>query len=273
MTSQGIDFDTSKFKVALVGAGNVATRIGLSLQEKGYDITGVYTRGRSAEILAAKLGCGVYVSPGDIPGDTDMVLIATTDGAVAEVAAKIPEVSGFVAHTSGSIPLDVISARHARAAVLYPLQTFSKDVDVDISKVPFFVEATDTYTSEAVKRVARTLSSNVREADSEVRSVLHVAGVMSSNFPMYLLEMTRRVLECADLPLATVEPLVKATVKKAFAVGPQDAMTGPARRGDVSVIRKQMMSIPEGLDRQIYEQISRAILQEFHPELSEKLYE
>lgn len=256
----------SDFKIVLVGAGNVATRIGLYLHDKGINIDGVCSRGESARILAEKLGCKHFTSVQDIPTDADMVLISTTDASVAEVSKQLPEIKGFVAHTSGSIPLEALTAYHKRAAVLYPLQTFSKDVDVDISRVPFFIEASDGETLEAVRNVAEILSNSVREADSFVRSRLHIAGVLSSNFPIYLLEMTKRVLEEVNLPLDTVAPLVEATIAKAFAVGPEKAMTGPARRGDVAVIKKQMASIKSDDDREIYELISKAILKEFHPE-------
>ena len=110
------------------------------------------------------------------------------------------------------------------------------------------------------------LSQVVKEADSFVRSRLHIAGVLSSNFPIYLLEMTKRVLQEVDLPLDTVAPLVEATIAKTFTIGPESAMTGPARRGDVAIIKKQMSAIENDNDREIYELISKAILKEFHPE-------
>lgn len=256
----------SDFKIVLVGAGNVATRIGLYLHGKGKRIEGVCSRSESAGILAEKLGCRHFTSVKDIPTDVDMVLISTTDASVAEVAKQLPLIKGFVAHTSGSIPLEALTAYHKHAAVLYPLQTFSKDVAVDISRVPFFIEASDHETLEAVRKVALMLSQVVKEADSFVRSRLHIAGVLSSNFPIYLLEMTKRVLQDVDLPLDTVAPLVEATIAKAFAVGPESAMTGPARRGDIAVIKKQMSAIGNDNDREIYELISKAILKEFHPE-------
>ncbi len=267
MSKHTVDIIPSEFKIALVGAGNVATRLGLRLKDMGFEITGVCSRGESSKILAEKLNCARFQNPGQIPKDVDMVIIATSDASVSDVAKNIPEIRGIVAHTSGSIPLESLSCCHARAAVLYPLQTFSKDVDVNIGEVPFFIEATDPDTLNIVKAVALTLSPKVMEADSAIRSYLHVAGVLSSNFPIYLLEITRRVLGEVNLPLDTVKPLVEATISKAFSIGPEAAMTGPARRGDVSVIKKQLTSFPEGIDKQVYEVISTAILNEFHPEL------
>jgi len=255
----------SDYKIILVGAGNVATRLGLCLRDRGVNISGVFSRSTSANVLADKLKCKVYDKIAYIPEDTDMVLIATSDASVATVSVQLPKIKGVIAHTSGSIPLEALTEHHKHAAVLYPLQTFSKDVEVDISKVPFFIEASDAKAYDAVKNVAMTLSDNVNDADSAIRSKLHIAGVLSSNFTVYLLKMTQRVLQEINLPLDTVAPLVEATIKKTFAIGPEQAITGPARRGDIAVIDKQMAAMPEGIDKQIYALISNAILKEFHP--------
>lgn len=257
-----------EISIALVGSGNVATHLGCALSQRGFNVVGVAARtASSARALAAKIDCRAFESLSDIPADTDLVLIATTDTAVATVAAGLQQIDGIVAHTSGSIPLEALTAKHRRAGVFYPLQTFSKDVAVDISRVPFFIEASDGATRERLEAVARTLSSTVSYADSSVRARLHVAGVLTSNFPIYLLQMVERVLAEVDLPLSTVAPLLEATIAKAFEVGPGQAMTGPARRGDTAVIQKQLNSIKSSEDRAVYEALSRAILAKYHPEL------
>lgn len=259
-------------RIVLIGAGNVATRLGLALAAAGHEIAGVCSRGsQSGRDLAARLSCPVIESVADVPAGCDMVLIATSDAAVVGVAAALPPGDYLVAHTSGSIPIEAISRHHRRAAVLYPLQTFSKDVEVDVAQVPFFTEASDAASWQAVDDIARSVSRTVSHADSAVRGRLHVAGVLSCNFPVYLLDITRRVLADAGLPLDVVEPLVRATVSKTFGVGPLKAMTGPARRGDIAVVKRQLDSLPLEIDRDIYRAISQAILKEFHPDLSSEL--
>ncbi len=138
---------------------------------------------------------------------------------------------------------------------------------MDVSEVPFFTEATDAGTLAVADSFAQTLSRTCSHADSAIRAKLHVAGVLSSNFPIYLLGMTEKVLAEAGLPLSTVQPLVKASISKAFEVGPHDALTGPARRGDVKVLNKQLSSLSDPAAKAIYEAISDAILQEYHQNL------
>ncbi len=251
-------------KIAVIGAGNVASHLAPALKAAGCEIVSVSSRSDSARRLAATLGCSCFAVK-DIRPDVDAVLIAVKDSAVESVAAELPPAGYLVMHTSGSIPLGALSAFHRRAAVFYPLQTFSRDVPVDISEVPFFTEATDSYCLAEVDALAASISRSVYHADSLQRRHLHLAGVLSSNFPIYLLQLAGKTLAEAGFPLDVVKPLVNATVDKAFVVGPRNALTGPARRGDTAVVNS-LASMLEGDEREIYLKISQAITKEYHSE-------
>lgn len=247
-------------RVAIIGAGNVATHLATALHRAGTEVRAVAAAHKSsAEHLASLVEAPLATDDvAALPADVDLVLIAVSDAAVADVAARLPRTNAVVAHTSGSVPLEQIAAYHPRAAVLYPLQTFSRDVAVDIAQVPIFTEATDSDTLAAIDAAARQISRVVYHADSKRRAQLHIAGVLSSNFTVYLLEQCRRVLEPAGFPLEVVHPLAEATLAKAFSVGPHDAMTGPARRGDLDVVEKQASSLSEPM-ASIYRVVSQQI--------------
>ena len=51
-----------------------------------------------------------------------------------------------------------------RYGVFYPMQTFSKQREVDFREVPFFIEAKRPEDTELLKAVAGTLSDKVYEA-------------------------------------------------------------------------------------------------------------
>ncbi len=246
-------------RVAIIGAGNVATHLALALDRAGVDVVAVAARHvENAAALAGKIGSRACAGLAEIPRDIDFAIIAVNDSSVADVARGLPPVRGSVLHTSGSVPLNILAEYHDRAGVMYPLQTFSRDVPVDMSEVPFFTEATDDATLAAVDALAAILSGYVYHAGSDRRACLHVAGVLSSNFTVYLLEQCRRVLQPAGFPLDVVRPLVGATLAKAFAVGPHDAMTGPARRGDMAVVEAQASRLPDDVAG-VYREISRQI--------------
>ncbi len=250
--------------MAVIGAGNVATHLASAFHRVGVKIVSVTDNsGRHAPALAEALGAEYVARVEDISNDVDFTLIATTDAAVADISRRLSPRRGLVAHTSGSVPLDTLSQRHPHAAVLYPLQTFSRDVAVDLSMVPFFTEATSTDDLATVDTWARRLGNNVYHADSSHRRYLHIAGVLTSNFPIYLLEGARQVLDRGGYPLEVVKPLVEASMNKAFTTSPADALTGPARRGDVAVTKLQEEAL-ESPFKEIYHTLTQAILNDYH---------
>lgn len=254
----------SAMRIAFAGSGNVATHLAVGLHNAGCEIVAVASRQTDhARVLADKVGAAAVGNVGCLPSDVDFIIISASDTSVAEISDSLPQTGGIVVHTSGSVPVSALTRRHARAGVLYPLQTFSKDVPVDIAAVPFFTEGSDAATHAAIDRLARNLSQNVYHADSDHRRYLHIAGVLSSNFTVYLLEQCRRVLSEGGYPLEVVRPLVGATLEKAFAVGPHDAMTGPARRGDLAVIEAQYKLAPDDL-KPVYRLISEQIYKTYN---------
>ena len=56
----------------------------------------------------------------DLPLDSDIYILSVSDRAISDVAARMPAVRGIVAHTSGSIPMDVLTPYTDRAGVFYP---------------------------------------------------------------------------------------------------------------------------------------------------------
>lgn len=257
-----------KQNIALIGAGNVATHLAKALTEAGHNIVAVVSRGYSSACeLARSVGAKPFRTSAEIPESCDIAIICTNDAAVVQAAAALPRKSMIVAHTSGSVPLEKIAALHPHAGVIYPLQTFSKDSPVDMRRVPFFIEATDKETCDVLTRLARDISDNVRPADSDTRKTLHVAGVLASNFPIYLLELCGNVLSEAGLPLTTIEPLIEASVAKAMKMGALEALTGPARRGDTATVKAHLDYLKDNPDAaEVYRLLSEKILKQYHPE-------
>lgn len=247
--------------IVIVGSGNVATHIAGALSDRVHTI--ISRNPDNARELAGKIGVGASSDYGIISEiKPEIIIISIADNAVNNVVAEIGrlEYNPLVVHTSGTIHKEILSAISPRTGVLYPLQTFSKTVDVDMSAVPIFIEAAVDTDADVLFETARSMSSMVFYADAAKRSRLHIAGVFSSNFIIAMLEVAARVLTDAGYPLETVKPLVNATVAKAFEIGPYNAMTGPAVRGDRQVMNRQSQGL-EGVDRHIYDLLSDYIVQ------------
>lgn len=233
---------TTPLTIVLLGAGHVATHLGSALIRAGHRVTGVWSRDLAhAEALVARLPAGTHVlsSPAEAAAlAPDVVLVAVPDHAVASIiaAAQLP-VPVAVAHTAGALPLP----DHPRGGVFYPLQTFSATRALDLSTVPFFLEATDAATAAVLERLARDLSREPpRWLSTAERAPLHLAAVFAANFPNHLLGVSARVLASAGapVPFAVLRPLVEEVIAKAFdtPAGPFSVQTGPAHRADAPTL-------------------------------------
>ena len=224
-------------RIVILGRGNVATAL-----EEGFRTT-------DAEVLQ------LWHRGEELRQDADLYIIAVKDDAVEEVAALCPQ-DAYVAHTAGSIPMDVISQRHR--GVIYPMQSFTKGRKTEWDRVPFFVEAASEEDYEFFDAVVKRLSANVRHLSTERRHTLHLAAVWVSNFTNHMWTVASDILEKEDIPFSVMLPLIEETADKVHAMSPRKAQTGPARRGDTGVMSAHEAMLPEKL-RNLYRIISQSI--------------
>ena len=73
--------------------------------------------------------------------EADVYIIALPDDVIPDFSEKLPFKNKLVVHTSGSVPLHLLSEENNKG-VFYPLQTFSEDRMVDFASIPICIEAT-----------------------------------------------------------------------------------------------------------------------------------
>ncbi len=195
--------------------------------------------------------------------EADLHIVAVSDNGITDVmrvvAEKVSRPDAIIAHTSGSMPL--VSLEGKKSAVLYPMQTFTREREVDMSRVPVFVDADDDEALEGITEFSRRLSDNVHRADENTRTALHVAAVFSCNYINHLLHITEHLLEKTGFELPLYEPLIRETIDKAFSCGPHHAQTGPARRRDLETLWRHMdMLNATPHARQLYKMMAQQII-------------
>ncbi len=131
-------------------------------------------------------------------------------------------------------------ATHARRGVFYPLQTFSLDRELDMSKSPFCIEAIQEKDELQLIELANLLSKSVYKISSEQRKYLHLTAVMVSNFSNHLYHLAHDILETKALDFDLLLPLIIETASKVHEITPGEAQTGPARRKDHQTMRKHL---------------------------------
>ena len=255
--SQGLSM-----KVALIGAGNLATNLGKALCRAGHEVVQVWSRTtESASALSKVLKCSYTTDLKDVVRSADVFIIAVKDSALPSVAEALKEgrEEQLVVHTAGSMPMDILPFE--RSGVLYPMQTFSKNKEVDFSIIPCFIESSNESDSMLLKTLSRTVSDTVYELDGEGRKYLHLAAVFCCNFANHCFSLGADLLKRhGNIPFSVMLPLIDETAAKLYSLSPREAQTGPAVRWDTNVMDKHLQLLADTPDVQkIYELFSKSI--------------
>ena len=248
-------------KIGIIGSGNVAQHLIVAFQKSIYEgaeiqITTVFSRQKTA--LSNLLDSNIICSDWDNLKEADIYLIAVSDSAIAEVSDKIPFKNKLVVHTSGAVSIEAINQNN-RKGVFYPLQTFSKNVELDFNTIPICIECENTADLELLIKVGNSISESVYEINSEQRIALHVAAVFVNNFTNNLYKIGNDICIENKIPFEIVLPLIKETAEKITRLSPLDAQTGPAIRNDEETIYSHLAFLTNENQKNIYKLLTQSI--------------
>ncbi|PSR56529.1 DUF2520 domain-containing protein [Adhaeribacter arboris] len=231
---------TSSLSIALVGSGNVAWHLGHAFEQAGHRIVSVYSRSLiKAEFLAESLLQAHPTHQLDFSlVKADVFILALKDDAVEEVLQRaVFPVNSLVVHTSGSLPITIFTNQSKiRGGVFYPVQTFSKEVAINLKQTPIGVEASNSADLSLLKNLAESISEQVIELPTEARQIIHLAAVFACNFTNHLLGISQEILEKYQIDFSVLQPLITETLQKAFTHSPFQVQTGPAVRFDQNIL-------------------------------------
>lgn len=240
------DIINCKTSIAVIGSGNVATHLYKALRDK--------TR---AVIVNPHTMC-------ELPDDAEIALVCVKDNAISEVINRMDSFNGITAHTSGSVPLEIAKANSNYYGVVYPLQTFTKGIELDYGEIPFFIEGNNLETEKVLSDLARMISPYVYRADSSARRLLHLSSVFACNFTNCLLGISQEILKESGISHKVMLPLLRQTIAKLETLSPAEAQTGPAVRKDFNVMEAHLgMLAKDPLLQQIYRLLSKRIIDNY----------
>jgi predicted short-subunit dehydrogenase-like oxidoreductase (DUF2520 family) len=230
-------------RIAFVGCGAAGRPLGAAWSRRGHEIGRVL--GPDAEEAVRAMGAGR--TDGELDS-ADVVVFATPDDVLTSVANEHPLDRAQVAlHLSGALPSTVLAATGARTAGLHPLRAFA-DFESSLEALPrtsFFVEGEAVETAEAL---AKDLGEQVLRIDTEAKTLYHAAAAVASNYTVTLLSVALRLFRRAGIDeergLQALVELARGSVENVGAVGLPQALTGPAARGDIAVIRDHVEALP-----------------------------
>lgn len=252
----------SKPNIVMIGAGNVASHLAPAISEAGAgNIVQVYSRTMdSARSLAGKLPDAMPTdSLRDIRRDADIYILSVKDDAIPQIVGALPKTSALYLHTSGSVGMEALAPLSDSFGVFYPLQTFSKNVSLDMKSVPLFVEGSTPEVEAQIREFGERVFKSVYHADSEIRKKMHISAVFACNFTNHLWTVAENQLAREGLPFDVLRPLLEETLRKAFVNSPSASQTGPAVRGDRNIVDAHL-SMLNGTEKELYRILSESIM-------------
>ena len=231
--------------ITIIGSGNVATHLGKYLYNAKYKIDYIYSRNiKNAKTLAKSVNADPVDDIAEVHAKSDLFLIAVSDNAIEIIAKQLNKYLGRkinVVHTSGMVSSEIFRGYFYNYGVFYPLQTFTKEREIDIKEVPFFITANNDDFEKKLFKVAKKLSSNINIISDKERKVLHVAAVFANNFTNYMYSISKDILESEKMEFDLLYPLIKETTDKVLSgYNPKKIQTGPAVRKDYNTIKQHL---------------------------------
>jgi predicted short-subunit dehydrogenase-like oxidoreductase (DUF2520 family) len=244
-------------EIGILGTGRVAKALGALLVRRGATVVAVAGRSdRSAHEAVEFIGGGSAVSIEELPRHAGSILIAVTDGAISEVARRL--VAGgltrrVVLHTSGAAGLEVLdNAREAgnSVGVLHPLQsipTAARGVET-LPGITYAFAGDDAAAALAERLISRLGGRGLR-IDPKFWHHYHAGAVMACNFQMTLVDAALELMGIAGISrsgaLEALGPILRTTTENVLASGPEGALTGPIRRGEVGTLQRHLAAVED----------------------------
>ena len=205
-------------KIALIGAGNVATVLGRLMASKHHQIIQVMSRNiLNAQTLAQEFGASFSDFNGKPDLSADIFVLAVSDQALDHLFSQQDMGHKLVLHTAGSASIDVLQKMSVNYGVLYPLQSLRKEMQT-IPTIPFLVDGNTV----------------------DERLKLHTAAVVVSNFTNHLYAITEEFCEKENIDFGMLKPLILETAHRVQSASPSKVQTGPAVRKDIITLDKHL---------------------------------
>ena len=245
-------------RVVIIGSGNVAQHL-IKAFAKSNIVEIIQAFSRNKENLINLIDSSKITTDLNALIDADLYIISVSDNAIAEVSNKLNIENKLVVHTSGSVDMINLNDKN-RKGVFYPLQTFSKNKDVNFDAIPICLEAENNEDYKLLETVAKSISDKVFNINSNQRKALHVSAVFVNNFVNHLYKIGNDICNKNYIPFEILQPLIQETAIKITSLSPNEAQTGPAKRNDSQTINTHLQFLTDENQKEIYKILTKSII-------------
>jgi predicted short-subunit dehydrogenase-like oxidoreductase (DUF2520 family) len=248
--------------ISIVGSGNVAWHLAQAFKAGGIKITNIISRSEiSGNELADLVSSKRIEKLTETTEDPDLYLCCISDDSIGDVSEILKDKKSIIAHTSGSVSMDIFKRTHENYGVFYPLQTFTREKKMQYSGIPFLIEGSSKELENKFAKLADRVSGKWEIVNSNKRRMVHIAAVFACNFSNHLARIAQEILKEEKMDFDILRPLLEESNKKLQLLDPKKAQTGPAYREDISIIESHLHELtnkPE--EAEIYKLLTDSII-------------
>ncbi|MFN2590408.1 MAG: Rossmann-like and DUF2520 domain-containing protein, partial [Actinomycetota bacterium] len=195
--------------VALIGAGRVATALGVLLERAGYRVAAVSGRRSSHDRAQRYLPFAQFLLPEEASKDADVAIFGVPDDLIAQGCEVMAEGGAFrrrqrVIHLSGSVSLDALAAAKKKGAdvlSVHPLQSVP-DVETGVARLPgspFAVTATTEPATLFGEELARAVGGEPFLLPDSAKPLYHAAAVFCANYLVVVEALAEELFRAAGV--------------------------------------------------------------------------
>ena len=253
-------------RITIIGAGRMGQGLGLALKRRGYRVV-LVNRSQRDVIPPLILHQG---SRAEATAGAELVLIATPDDAIGQVAAELAGERAIardqiVLHLSGLLDrraLLALDETGAGCGSFPPVQSVAEPgTAAERLKGAYVGIEGDERALVAAERLANTLRMIPVRIPAEAKPAYHAAAAFVANYTVALVGVAERLARSAGVPPDVAGklylPLLGGAVANLTSLGPAAALTGAVRRGDVQTIQSHLEALSSE-DRELYRTVGRA---------------
>ena len=250
-------------KIILLGAGNVGNHLYKAFS-KSSEIDLIQWYCRDSNSISFNNPNTEIINELSELKDADVYIISISDSYIGEISKQIKISGKLVVHTSGSVDYTEIDDNNRRG-VFYPLQTFSKNKKLDITKVPICIESEENQDVILLEEISKKIGCESYKINFNQRKTIHLAAIFSNNFVNHMFTIAKDLLDAEDLDFNILKPLIDETVNKIHKLDPENAQTGPAIRNNNEIILNHIKALKKDDQKKLYELMTK-LIQEKHGE-------
>lgn len=226
-------------KIAIIGTGKVGTALGEAFSKAGYKIVGVVSREKKKAKRCMKLTkCKNWSNdPKEIVKIADIILITVRDEEIEKVSSIIKDrvkKNAVVIHTSGALPSTILHAKIRLS--LHPIFSFK---GLSLKKGTYFGIEGEI---EVGKKLVNSIGGKYLIIEPILKPLYHAGLTFVSSYILALLNIGITLLREAKIknPKEITFSLLTSVLENVKKFGIMNAVTGPVKRGDISIVKKEM---------------------------------